>query len=275
MTTFQDKLRRACEKSNGHVCVGLDPDPEQMAATKGRGLLTAAEVAGAIQTFCQSVIETTRDVAAAYKPNVAFFERWGSKGWAALEWIVNYIHVSAPDAVLILDGKREDIGNPARFYAGMAFTHLQADAITAGPYLGVDSYGEFLKDPERGCFLLVRTSNSEFQDLWCATRKNVLDAEQPLHLVVANRINEVRQQYPNLGAVADATYPSELAEVRQILPDAPLLIPGVGKQGADVAAAVQAARGGPFIINSSSGIIFAPDPRAAAVTLRGQISLAL
>lgn len=273
MPTFAELLSVAIAKSGGHVCIGLDPDPEQIPATKGKVL--DAEAAGeAIQTFCKNVVEATRDVAAAYKPNVAFFERWGSKGWTALEWIVPYIRVSAPDAVIILDGKREDIGNTARFYAGMAFAHLKVDAVTAGPYLGVDSYGEFLKDPARGCFLLCRTSNKsarEFQDQLTSQGQVGL----PLYQVVALQIAHVRKEHPNLGAVAGATYPDELAGVRSILPDAPLLIPGVGKQGADVVAAVQAARGGPFVVNSSSGIIFAPDPRAAAIALRDQINAAL
>lgn len=273
MPTFGENLFNAIVKSGGHLCVGLDPDVEQMSATKGAGLWIGTDaVVEAIQVFCKDRIEATRGIAAAYKPNAAFFERWGSKGWAALEWLIHNIRVSAPDAIIILDAKREDIGNTARLYAGMAFTHLKVDAITAGPYLGIDSYGEFLKDPERGCFLLCRTSNKsagEFQD------RLTSQGGFPLYQVVARQIADVRKQHANLGAVVGATYPSELAEVRQILPDAPLLIPGVGKQGADVAAATHAARGGLFVVNSSSGIIFAADPKAAALTLRDQINAAL
>ncbi len=269
---FTDRLKAAIDKNGGHLCVGLDPDVSQIPATKNAGTITAETAAGAIQAFCKNVVEATHGIAAAYKPNPAFFERWGSNGWAALEWLVYYLRVNAPGAIIILDGKREDIGNTARLYAQMAFAHLKVDAITAGPYLGIDSYGEFLKDPERGCFLLCRTSNKsagEVQD------QRTGRGGFPLYQIIAQRIAGVRKEHPNLGAFAGATYPNELAEVRSILPDAPLLIPGVGKQGGDVVAAVQAARGGPFVVNSSSGIIFAADPRAAANTLRDQINAAL
>lgn len=272
MPTSAEKLSAAIAKSGGHLCVGLDPDATQIPALKDADPASFDATCDAIWTFLENVVFATHDVAAAFKPNIAFYERYGSRGWAVLESIVLRLRVSAPHALIILDAKREDIGNTARMYAQMAFTHLKVDAITAGPYLGVDSYGEFLQDPERGCFLLCRTSNKsagEFQDV------RSLVGNESLYARVARHIAELRREYPNLGAVVGATYPKELAEIRDILPNAPLLIPGVGKQGGDVAAAVYAARGGPFVVNSSSGIIFAPDPRAAAFALRDQINSAL
>jgi len=193
----------------------------------------------------------------AYKPNFAFYAEQGDAGLRALRATVAFIHDRAPGVPVILDGKFGDTSNTNRKYANLAFEYVDADAVTVNPYLGIGSLGHFLMRADRGVFILCRTSNSEaieFQDL------RVGDGE-PFYRVVARRVATVWNTHGNCGLVVGATYPRELKDVRAVVGDLPILIPGVGEQGGDVRAAVLAGRDSRnrgIIVNASRSIIFAP-----------------
>jgi len=205
--------------------------------------------------FNHEVVKTTKDLVCAYKPNIAFYEAHGSKGLAALQQTIKDIHALAPDVPVILDAKRGDIRNTNVGYAQMAFGFLGADAITVHPYLGAEALQPFLARAEKGVIVLCRTSNpgaGEFQDL-------SVNGE-PLYRFVARRVASEWNKNGNCGLVVGATYPDELREVREIAPDMPILIPGIGAQGGDVEKTVSAgkdSRGQGMIVNSSHSIIFA------------------
>lgn len=237
------------------VCVGLDPDREKLPEKFRR----AAEP---ILEFNKHIIDATRDLAACYKPNLAFYEMHGLAGLQALAATLKYIPVEIP---VILDAKRGDIGNTSRAYAQAVFTEFGADAVTLAPYMGEDSITPFLEYQEKYSFVLCLTSNKGAQDF----------QKPELYKKVAAKIQEWHGRYGNCGAVAGATHPQEIRGIREIITDAFLLIPGVGAQGGELAATVQAARNkqnSGFIINSSRGIIYADDPAAAAEKLRAEIN---
>ena len=240
------------------VSVGLDPDwerlPAHLRAAAGPAPDDAAKAA-AVGRFCAAIVDATADLACAFKPNAAFFERFGAPGIAALGAVMRHIRAAAPEVPVIYDAKRGDIGSTNAGYVADAFDRLGADAITVHPYLGAESLAPFLERADRGTIVLVRTSNpggGEFQDL--------LVGGEPLHRVVARRVAEGWNRNNNCAVVVGATYPDELAAVRGIVGDMPILIPGVGAQGGDVARTVRAgrdARGRGMVINSSRGIIYA------------------
>lgn len=248
------------------VCVGLDPDLERISAD----LRERDGDAGAVKAFCHQIVESTQDLVCAYKPNIAFFQAIGFMGMETLQETVAEIRRIAPDVPVILDAKVADIGNTNLGYVKMAFEYVEADAITVHPYLGQEAMQPFLDQKDKGIIVLCRTSNpgaGEFQDL-------VQRDDRPLYKHIAERVSQHWNANGNCCLVAGATYPEELGEIRKIVGDMPLLIPGVGKQGGDVAAVVKAAGGKRMIINSSSGIIFAEDPRQATRELNKQIDLA-
>lgn len=238
------------------MCVGLDPDLDRMGAAWTRGVSPFVALNG----FGQAIVRATANVACAYKPNLAFFEAHGMAGLAALEELVGAIRRDAPHALLVLDGKRGDIGNTARGYAQAAFGWLRADAATVVPYMGADAVAPFLEDAERAAFVLARTSNpgaAEVQD-------RLIDGE-PLYRHVVRSAQRWADGHPGtLGFVAGATDPDALRGIRDLAPDAPLLVPGVGAQGGDAEAAVSAAGGGPLLVNVGRAILYADDPRAEA-----------
>lgn len=235
------------------------------------------------------VVKQTAHVVAAYKPNAAFYESLGWPGMQALEGLIAYIKAEAPDVPVILDAKRGDIGNTNEHYAKMAFDVMGADAITIHPYLGWEANKSFLDCADKGIFVLCRTSNSgagEFQDMEVEVRKagkweediegdrwRMRQKLMPLYQRVAERVADSYywNYNGNCGLVTGATYPEEIAKVRELAPNLPLLIPGIGKQGGDLEASVRAARHR-FLINSSSGIIFADDPRAETMKLHEGIT---
>jgi orotidine-5'-phosphate decarboxylase len=231
------------------LCIGLDPDYQKIPE--------AARKAGIRETFVsfdRTIVDATKDIVCAYKPNTAFYEAHGDEGVAALRETCLYILERAPDAVVILDAKRADIGNTNRGYADLAFEYLQADAITLHPYLGAEALQPFLERKDKGAFILCRTSNPgsrEFQEL-------VVDGE-PLYMRVAKNVADEWNAEGNCGLVVGATYPEELTNVRKMAPRLPILIPGVGAQGGDLSNAVSAAkdeRGG-FILSVSRSILYA------------------
>jgi len=257
------------------LCVGLDSDfkkiPEHLQGLGPREGVVA---------FNTAIIEATKDIASAYKPNSAFYEAYGEDGWNALRATCDEIRALAPSVPIILDAKRGDIGNTNEGYIEAIFDRLGADAITVQPYMGAKAIRPFLERKEKGVIILCRTSNDgagEFQDLQ-------VDGV-PLYMRVAEHVSEQWNKNGNCGLVVGATYPKELAEVRSVAPELPILIPGIGAQGGDLEASVKAGLdvGGRGIwINSSRSIIFASGGRdfaekaaECAQTLHGAIQKAL
>jgi len=259
--TFRDKLIEAGRRNQSLLCVGLDPDPSLLKGTP-------------VVTFLQAIIEATQDLVCTYKPNLAFFEALGAGGMQALLEALRGVPAHVP---IIADAKRGDIGNTARFYARALFEVYDFDAATVNPYLGHDSVEPFLAYEERGVFLLCRTSNPGAEDLQSLR----LADGRPLFEAVAELANEWNTR-GNLGLVVGATWPEELERIRAICPDMPILLPGVGPQGADLAQALRAgldAQGGGIIVSSSrqvlyasSGDDFARAARRAALSLRDEIN---
>jgi len=251
------RVDRCVERSGSHLCVGLDPV----------GFATAVEAERHVVT----VLEASLEHVCAVKPNVAFFEQHGSSGLAVLERLRGRV---PGDRLYILDAKRGDIGSTAEAYARALFDVLGADAVTVNPLLGGEAVAPFLARPERGAFILARTSNPGAQEIF---ETALADGR---HLT--ERIVELGLQWDPSGAVGfvvGATDPGAVASVRSQAPEAPLLLPGVGAQGGPLEAAVRAAAGGPtrrFLVNVSRGIAAAPEgPKRAAARLRAQIDEAL
>lgn len=228
------------------MCVGLDPDPAKM----------PADLAGMPQSllaFNRRVIDATSDLAAAYKPQIAFYSALGRE--EELAATIRYARERAPHAVVILDAKRNDIGNTAAAYASEAFDRYGADAVTVNPYMGDDSIRPFIARRDRGTIVLCRTSNPgarDFQDL-------LVDG-LPLYRRVADRADREWNGSGNVMLVVGATYPAEMAELRRAHPALWFLVPGIGAQGGDLEATLAAglmADGGGLLINSSRGIIYA------------------
>lgn len=250
--TFATRLAHAVASSGSLVCVGLDPDP---------GLLPTdlANAPEPLLAFNRRIVDATCDVAAAYKPQIAFYSALGAEGELLLS--IRYIRARAPHALVILDAKRSDIGNTAEAYAREAFDRYGADAVTVNPYMGEDSVRPFLARSDRGAILLCRTSNPgarDFQDL-------LIDG-LPLYRHVASRAAQYWNRSNNLMLVVGATYPREMAALRAAHPSLPFLVPGIGAQGGDLAATLAAgldAHGAGLLINSSRGIIYAGAGAAA------------
>jgi orotidine-5'-phosphate decarboxylase len=251
---FIEKLARASRKNRSLLCVGLDPDPALLPA--GIGTFE----------FNKAIIDATADLVCAYKPNIAFYEAMGNAGLDALKRTRDYIGGEIP---VIVDAKRGDIGNTARAYARSLFDYFNFDATTASPYLGRDSLEPFIEYRNRGVFILCRTSNPgavDFQSLSC----KVEGGDRMLFEVVAEKVNSWNA-HGNLGLVVGATYPEELKLIRQKYPEMPLLIPGVGTQGGELALVVKygADTGRQrTIINSSRQILYASKGKDFAAAAR-------
>lgn len=239
------------------VCVGLDSAPGKMPESCGRSY-------GRAQTgFNSEIVRATGDLVCAYKPNTAFYEAGGPNGIAGLKSTIEKIRTLAPDVPVILDAKRADIGNTNQGYVELAFDYLGADAVTVHPYLGMEAMRPFLDRADKGVIVLCRTSNpgaGEFQDLPLFEDMEFHFGTHPLYQQVARNVARDWNYNGNCAVVVGATYPGELAEVRKIVGDMPILIPGIGAQGGDLEATVSAGRdskGQGMIVNSSRGIIFA------------------
>jgi orotidine-5'-phosphate decarboxylase len=253
--TFFDRLRERIDAADSVVSVGLDPDPDRLPAAVADADLPR-------WAFNRRIIDATHEHAACYKPNAAFYE--DSNGWKALRETIAYAH--GKDVPVLLDAKRGDIGNTARQYARILDDDNgpAADAITVNPYLGRDSLDPFLCNPETGVFVLCRTSNTGGADL----QDLELASGEPLYERVA-ALADLWNEHGNVGLVVGATAPEELETVRDIVPEMPFLVPGVGAQGGDAEAAVEyglaemAAGTTPIgLVNSSRGIIFAGEDAA-------------
>jgi orotidine-5'-phosphate decarboxylase len=255
VSTYFESLRAAARARRSQLCVGLDPEPERI----------PGGAAGAVR-YCSEVVRRTQEQACCYKPNSAFWEQYGPDGWRALAELRQAIPAGIP---VLLDAKRADVGNTMRAYARAIFEELNMDAATVHAYHGEDSLAEFTRYQERGVYVVVRTSNPGAADL------QHLDAEgSPLYLRVA-RLAERMNRLGNVGVVVGATAPSEVAAVRRAVPDLPFLLPGVGAQGGDLEASVQAAWNGDeasCLVSASRSVLYAPDPEAAALELKQAIN---
>jgi orotidine-5'-phosphate decarboxylase len=268
MSGFVEQLARAWERSDSLACVGLDPEIERFPRR------IAAEPAP-IFRFNKAIIDATADLVCAYKPQFAHYAAYGAED--QLERTIEYIHESHPGVPVILDAKRGDVGDTAERYAIEAFERYGADAVTVNPYLGGDALEPFLRHAAKGVVILCRTSNPGARDL-----QDCVIGQRKLYQVVAELAAQRWNSRGNCLLVVGATYPRELAEVRALVGDMPLLVPGVGAQGGDVAQAVQngqTAQGTGLIVSSSRGILyasagedFASAARAATQQLRGQIN---
>jgi orotidine-5'-phosphate decarboxylase len=268
MMGFVTRLRAAWDEKDSLACVGLDPLIERLPAH-------IAAHASPIFHFNKAIIDATADLVCAYKPQFAHYAACEAED--QLERTIEYIHRAYPGIPVILDAKRGDVDSTAERYAIEAFERYGADAVTVNPYLGGDSLEPFLRYADRGVLVVCRTSNPgarDLQDLDVGGRK--------LFAVVAELAATRWNSRGNCLLVVGATYPQELAEVRAITGDMPLLLPGVGAQGADVRAAVaagQSADGRGLIVSSSraivhasSGVDFAAAARAATIRLRDEIN---
>jgi len=270
MSGFIRQLAAAWDRNDSLVCVGLDPEIERIPAA------LAGEPSPIFQ-FNKAIIDATADLVCAYKPQFAHYAAYEAED--QLERTIEYIHRVYPTVPVILDAKRGDVGNTAERYAIEAFERYGADAVTVNPYLGSDSLEPFLKHEDRGVVILCRTSNPgarDVQDLQIGSRR--------LYHVIAELAAQRWNSRGNCMLVVGATYPRELAEVREIVGDMPFLVPGVGAQGGDVEAAVQSGQtrnGTGLVVSSSRAILYASQgadfavaARAATLALRDQINAA-
>ena len=284
-STFADKYRNAVRANESVLCVGLDPDRDEMPD----GIRKA--------DFLLAIVEATRDLVCAYKPNSPFFEEDGAEGFNELKHVIDGIAQAAPGVPVILDSKRADIGNTSRFFARSVFGHFGADATVVNPYMGFDGLKPFVEYDRKHTFVLCRTSNPgarHFQDLKIA---GTAGTERPLYQEVAAQTQGWGKK--NVGLVVAATYPDEAREVRALCPDMLFLVPGVGAQQGEIQRTVDAVSaaaprssaeagvaGGRIIVNASRSILYAgkdePDyrqrfamyARGQAEALRGQLNAA-
>ena len=274
--SFVAALARAERANRSLLCVGLDPEPGRFpGAMRGD--------ASRIYEFCAQIVDRTKDLVVAFKPQIAYFAAHGAE--AQLERLIAHIHDVAADVPVILDAKRGDIGQTAEQYAREVFVRYRADAVTLSPLLGFDSIEPYLRHEGKGAIVLCRTSNpggADLQDLR-------LGSGEPVYERIARLAAERWNASGQIGLVVGATYPAEIARVREIAPTLPLLIPGIGAQGGDAAATVRAGwRGddarttGPIIVSSSRAILyaggdeasFADAARRAAESARAELNAA-
>jgi len=247
---FFSRLQHAWEHQASLLCVGLDPDiarfPHSLCA-QGR-----QDPLGAIEQFCLGIMEATAPYCAAFKPQIAYFA--SQRAESVLERLSAAARDRYPHHIWLLDAKRGDIGSTAEHYAREAYGRYQADAVTVSPYMGTDSLTPYLQYEARGIFVLCRTSNPGGDDF-----QMLSTARNPLYVEVATQAAKRWNQHRQIGLVVGATYPKEIEIVRQVAPDLPLLIPGIGAQGGDLIATVRAGKteNGGMLINSSRAILYA------------------
>lgn len=269
---FMQALRQRWNDADSLVCVGLDPEPAKFPAS-------FRDDPDAVFNFCRAIVDATAPYVCSFKPQIAHFGALGAED--ALARLVAHVHAAHPGVPVILDSKRGDIGSTARHYATEAFDRYGADAVTANPYLGRDSVQPFLDRADRGVIILCRTSNPGAVDL----QDLVAEADgvaRPLYQHVAAKVAGEWNTHGNCMLVVGATWPEQLREVRAIVGDVPLLVPGVGTQGGDVEAVVRNARtadGTGLVVSSSRAVLYASDGEDfaeaaadAAKMLRDQIN---
>lgn len=267
---FFQQLDAAMERNESLLCVGLDVEPDRLPEP-----LRGVSPLDAIVEFNRAIVDATIDIAACYKPNLAFYEALGPPGLEALRRTLAGLPAGTP---VIGDAKRGDIENTMRLYARALFDVYGFGAVTASPYLGEDALAPFLNRTDRGVYLLCRTSNPGSGEI------SGIDAGgRPLYLVIADRV-QAWNKNRNAGLVVGATYPEELSRVREVAPDMPVLLPGVGPQGGlleqSVAAGVDR-HGKGLLVNAARQVLYASSgadypaaARRAALSLRERINRA-
>ncbi len=243
---FVDMLAAAAQRADSMLCVGLDPDPARLpGAWRGD--------AGRLFDFCAGIVDATHDLVCAFKPQIAYFH--AQRAEDQLERLIAHIRRVAPGVPVILDAKRGDIGATAEQYAREAFERYRADAVTLSPFMGFDSIEPYLRYAGKGAFLLCRTSNPGGDEL----QAQALAGGERLFERIARLAAGPWNRGGQLGLVVGATYPAEVARVREIAPTLPLLIPGVGAQGGDAVATVRAGwrPDGPIVVNTSRAVLYA------------------
>jgi len=268
MIPFSEKLYHRWKQKNTLVCVGLDTDPLKIPEH-------LSDEKYPLFAFNKAIIDATHDLVCAYKPQIAFYSAYGAEN--QLEMTFQYLRATYPDIPTILDSKRGDIGNTAEMYAKESFERFHADAMTVNPYLGGDSMEPFLSKHDRGIIILCKTSNPGSGDIQ-ALKVDGEEIYQKVAYLAQNRWNLNN----NICLVVGGTYPKELAKVRKMAPDIPILVPGVGAQGAKVKDIIKAGLTDDhtgLIINSSRKIIyassdsdFADAAREATLSLRDEIN---
>ena len=270
METFFTFLEKRVADSSSLLCIGLDPHISDLKEA----------TAEAAFDFCAGLVQRTAPYAAAFKPNAAFFEQFGADGWTVLRRVIDAVREQSQRLgsliPVILDAKRGDIASTAEAYARSAFHTLGAHAVTLSPYLGRDSIEPFLADPEKGAFLLCKTSNpgaGDLQDLEVAAAEHDGRPGEPLYIAVA-RLAQSWNEKNNVGLVVGATQPEAMARIRAAAPGLWFLAPGVGAQGGELEAALQSGLrrdGKGLLLPVSRAIARAADPARAAATLRDEI----
>jgi orotidine 5'-phosphate decarboxylase subfamily 2 len=252
--TYFDKLRASSIARDSLLCIGLDPDPKVIP----RGLEGALD-------FCRRLIQATADVACCYKPNAAFWEQYGPRGWEGLASVRKAV---PPDIPVLLDCKRADVPNTMAAYASAVFDAMEFDAATVHAYHGADSLSAFAAHSTRGVYVVCHTSNPGRADL-----QHLRSGQEPLYMAVAG-LADRSDGHGNIGVVMGATAPNEAAAVRAAFPKLPFLLPGIGRQGGDVEAAVRAAfTGDPAscLVAVVAAIMYADDPRSTAIAWRDRM----
>ena len=245
--TFTEQLQNAWAQQNSLLTLGLDPDPRRFPPHLHHSKT-------AIFDFCTGIVDACAPYVSAFKPQIAYFA--SSQAESQLETLCAYIKDKYPNLPIILDAKRGDIGSTARHYAIEAFVRYGADAVTVNPYMGTDSIEPYFEWPDKGVIILCRTSNPGGSDLQFMT----LADGTPLYLHVAKLAAKKWNIHGQCGLVVGATFPNEIAKVREVVGDMPLLVPGIGAQGGDIPATVKAGlttQGTGMMINSSRAILYA------------------
>lgn len=248
---FMQSLQQVWQRNDSLVCVGLDPEPAKFPAH-------LRDAPDAVYRFCAAIVDATADLVCAFKPQIAHFAALGAE--ETLQRLIAHIHEVHAGIPVILDAKRGDIGSTAQRYASEAFDRYRADAVTLNPYLGRDSIQPFLDRTDKGVIVLCRTSNpgsANFQNLIVEDK---VGGGRPLYQHIAATIARDWNDNGNCMLVVGATWPEELGQVRQLIGDMPLLVPGIGAQGGDIAAVIangKTASGTGLVINSSRAILYA------------------
>jgi len=263
---FTDTLATAAARHESMLCVGLDPEPARFPAAWKND-------AGRIYDFCSAIVDATKDLVCAFKPQIAFFA--AQRAEDQLERLLAHIRRVAPGVPVILDAKRGDVGSTAEQYAREVFERYQADAVTLSPFMGLDSIEPYKRYDGRGLILLCRTSNPGGGEL----QAQRLESGELLYERIARLAAGEWSSGGQMGLVVGATYPQEIARVRELAPKLPLLIPGIGAQGGDAAATVRAGwrPGAPIIVSSSRAVLYAGsgDDFASAARRAAQATRAL
>lgn len=255
------KLLEGRWKLGNFLCVGLDSELEKIPESARK-----ATVRETVVSFNKEIINATKDLVCAFKPNPAFYEAQGEEGWTALQETINYIIETAPDVPIILDAKRGDIDNTNAAYARSFFDHLRVDAITVQPYMGGEPLAPFFERKDKGIIVLCHTSNPGAGEI-----QEILVDGEPLYKLIARLAATKWNKNGNCCAMVGATYPQELQEVRAIVGDMTILTAGIGSQNGDLAKTMKAgmnSKGAGLIVNASRSVIFASNGKDFAEAAR-------